>query len=57
MSPWREVRCAVPPGGNLLAAAMACGAVEDTSCFCLEGRCDSCMMEAWAYSRPLTGST
>lgn len=42
-----EVRCVASPGDNILAAAMRCGAVTDNASahFCLEGRCDSCLME------------
>ena len=42
-----EVRCVASPGDNILAAAMRCGAVTDDASahFCLEGRCDSCIME------------
>ena len=41
------LRCRATPGDNLLAAAMRCGAVDvvDAERFCLEGRCDSCVME------------
>ena len=43
----REVQCEARVGDNLLSAAMRCGAVDpdETSQFCLEGRCDSCLME------------
>lgn len=43
----REVHCEAKVGENLLSVAMRCGAVnpDDTAQFCLEGRCDSCLME------------
>ena len=43
----REVHCEAKVGENLLSVAMRCGAVnpDDTAQFCLEGRCDSCIME------------
>ena len=43
----REVQCEARVGDNLLSAAMRCGAVDpdETAQFCLEGRCDSCLME------------
>jgi hypothetical protein len=42
-----EVRCRASPGENILAAAMRCGAIDTNASthFCLEGRCDSCLME------------
>jgi len=43
----REVHYEAKVGENLLSVAMRCGAVnpDDTAQFCLEGRCDSCLME------------
>jgi len=56
----QEVRCDAAPGDNVLAVAMRCGAVDPLASehFCLEGRCDSCMMtmegeDDWAASEPV----
>ena len=42
-----EMRCVAARDESLLAVAMRCGAVDasDAARFCLEGRCDACMME------------
>ena len=42
-----EMRCVAARDENLLAVAMRCGAVDasDAARFCLEGRCDACVME------------
>ena len=41
------MRCVAARDETLLAVAMRCGAVDasDAARFCLEGRCDACMME------------
>jgi hypothetical protein len=42
-----EMTCVAAHDETLLAVAMRCGAVDasDAARFCLEGRCDACMME------------
>jgi len=42
-------------GANLLAVAVRCGAVDaaDEARFCLEGRCDACVMEDVATGDPV----
>lgn len=42
-----EMTCVAARDETLLAVAMRCGAVDasDAARFCLEGRCDACMME------------
>jgi hypothetical protein len=42
-------------GANLLAVAVRCGAVDaaDEARFCLEGRCDACVMEDVATGNPV----
>jgi len=42
-------------GANLLAVAVRCGAVDaaDEARFCLEGRCDACVMEDVATGEPI----